>query len=85
MKLMAGVEPLDRSDLENLEPLFQAVEQVMGFVPNSRRFKSFPRYHLHLAENKEVADDKADNLFRLSSLPSHVYPTTHAVFAEEKA
>ena len=32
---MAGVEPLDRSDLEDLEPLFEAVEQVMGFVPNS--------------------------------------------------
>jgi len=32
---MPGVEPLDRSDLEDLEPLLQAVEQVMGFVPNS--------------------------------------------------
>ena len=32
---MAGVEPLDRSDLADLEPLLLAVEEVMGFVPNS--------------------------------------------------
>ena len=32
---MAGVDPLKRSELTELEPLFAAVEGVMGFVPNS--------------------------------------------------
>ena len=32
---MANVEPLLREDLSEFEPVFQAVEQVLGFVPRS--------------------------------------------------
>ena len=32
---MARIAPLKRSELEEFEPFFQIVEQVMGFVPNS--------------------------------------------------
>ena len=32
---MARVTALERSELEEFEPFFQIVEQVMGFVPNS--------------------------------------------------
>ena len=32
---MARIAPLERSELEEFEPFFQIVEQVMGFVPRS--------------------------------------------------
>ncbi len=32
---MANVTPLERADLSEFEPIFQAVEALMGFVPNS--------------------------------------------------
>ena len=34
---MARLEPLAREELEEFEPFFQALEQGMGFVPNSVR------------------------------------------------
>lgn len=32
---MPNVEPLSRSELPEFEPVFQSIEQMMGFVPNS--------------------------------------------------
>lgn len=32
---MSRIEPLDRTDILNAEPLFKALEESMGFLPNS--------------------------------------------------
>ncbi len=68
---MAYVEPLDRSELEDLEPLFGGVESMMGFVPNSMltmaRMRQLP-VAFSLLANTLLGADLRDVLDRVDSL-----------------